>query len=352
MKSRYPGAICAALVLVALSAYGQNLPQATIRGVVKEVESGAPVVSASVFIANTTLGDATDAQGVFEITRVPPGTHQLVVSIIGYETQTRSIRVASAARDNQNFNLKPKTLEAPAIEVVAEPPHEWRKNLKKFEGLFWGASRLVSECKIVNPEVLDFNTPEGENAFIAGTQQPLALENHGLGFQIEIILLEFKQNLNDESLRYQIIPHFTALAAASDREERKWQQNRLRAYRGSLRHFYRALIANRLLAEGFRVFRMPALPWLTDRAERRPVTSQELLTETSVSFERQLRLPEYLEVRYDDEKEGEQISWLDGRGNPITLNISGYVTGPFDVMVYGYWAGQRVAEMLPRDYEP
>lgn len=352
MKSSFRSAICAVFILSIPPAHGQELPQATIRGFVTEVESGAPIVSASVFIANTTLGDATNAQGAFEITRVPPGTHQLVVSIIGYETQTRSIRVMAADTDNQNFNLKPKTLETATVEVVAEPPHEWRKNLKKFEELFWGTSRLVSECKIVNPEVLDFNTPKGENAFIASAELPVALENHGLGFQIEIILLEFKQNLNDESLRYQIIPRFEALAAASDRVERKWQQNRLHAYRGSLRHFYRALIANRLLAEGFRLFSMPALPWLTDRAERRPITSQELLTETSVSFERQLRLPEYLEVIYYDEKEGEQISWLDGRGNPITLNISGYVTGPFDVMVYGYWAGQRVAEMLPRDYEP
>lgn len=352
MKSSYPGAICAVLVLIALSAYGQSLPPAAIRGVVKDIENGAPIVSASVFIANTTLGDATDAQGAFEITRVPPGTHQLVVSIIGYETQTRSIRVMAADTDNQNFSLKPKTLETATVDVVAEPPREWRKNLKKFEELFWGTSRLVAECKLVNPEVLDFNTPKDENSFIARAEQPLDMENRGLGFRVEIILLEFKQDLNDESLRYQVVPHFKALAPASDREERKWQQNRLHAYRGSLRHFYRALIANRLLAEGFRVFRMPALPWLTDSAERRPITSQELLTETSVSFERQLRLPEYLEVRYDDEKEGEQISWLDGRDNPITLNISGYVTGPFDVMVYGYWAGQRVAEMLPRDYEP
>ncbi len=352
MKSSYRSAICATLVFIALPAFGQNLPQATIRGVVIDAESGAPIVSASVFIANTTLGDATDAQGAFEITRVPPGTHQLVVSIIGYETQTRSIRVTAATRDSQNFSLKPKTLETPAIEVVAEPPHEWRKNLKKFEELFWGASRLVSECKIVNPEVLDFHTPKSENTFMASAEQPLALENHGLGFKIEIILLEFKQNLNDGSLRYQIIPRFEALAAAQDREERKWEQNRLHAYRGSLRHFYRALVADRLLAEGFRLFSMPALPWLTDRAERRPITSGELLAKTSVPFERQLRLPGYLEVIYYDEKEGEQISWLDGRGNPITLNISGYVSGPFDVMVYGYWAGQRVAEMLPRDYEP
>lgn len=352
MKSSYPGAICAVLVLVALPAYGQSLPPATIRGVVKDIENGAPIVSANVFIANTTLGAATDKQGAFEITRVPPGTHQLVVSIIGYETQTRSIRVTVTSADKQDFRLTPKVLEAAAIDVVAEPPHEWRKNLKKFAELFWGTSRLASECKLVNPEVLDFNTPTDEKLFIARAEQPLDMENRGLGFRVEIILLEFKQDLNDESLRYQVIPHFKALAPASDREERKWQQNRLHAYRGSLRHFYRALIANRLLAEGFRVFRMPALPWLTDSAERRPITSQELLTETSVSFERQLRLPEYLEVRYDDEKEGEQISWLDGRGNPITLNISGYITGPFDVVVYGYWAGQRVAEMLPRDYEP
>lgn len=352
MKSACLITICAALVCITLPAPAQVLPLATISGVVKDAESGAPIVSANVFIANTTLGDATDQEGSFEITRVPPGTHQLVVSIIGYETQTRSIRVTAASADQQNFGLRPKVLETAAIDVVAEPPHEWRKNLKKFAELFWGTSRLASECKLVNPEVLDFDTPKGENLFVASAAQPLAIENQGLGFYLEIILLEFKQNLRDESVRYQLIPRFKVLLGENDREQRKWEQNRLHAYRGSLRHFYRALLANRLMAEGFRIFSMPALPWQTDRPERRPISSQELLTETNVSFERELRLPGFLEVIYYDAKEGEQTSWLDSRGNPITLNVSGYVSSSFDVMVYGYWAGQRVAEMLPRDYEP
>lgn len=342
----------AAVLIFTLAARGQSLPLVTISGAVKDAETGAPLASASVFIANTTLGVATDAEGYFEIPRVPFGTHQLVVSLLGYERQTRSIRVTAVVTDKQSFALKARDLESAGVEVVAEAPHEWRRNLKKFAALFWGKSRLASECQLVNPEVLNFDAPRSANAFIASASQPLVVENHGLGFHVEIILVEFAQDLRDESVRYQLIPRFQALTGAQEREKRKWERNRRHAYRGSLRHFYRALLADRLLDEGFRVFILPALPWQTGRAERRPVASSELLAETSLPFERRLRLPGYLEVIYQDEKEGEQISWLDGRGNPITLNISGYVSGPFDVVVYGYWAGQRVAEMLPWDYEP
>ena len=344
--------VCAAALFAFYPAWSQDLSYATFTGVVKEAETGVPIAHANVFIANTTLGAATDEVGFFQITHVPLGAHELVASIIGYETQTRSIRAIKPIEQKQDFSLKPKTLQAAEVEVIAEQPREWRRNLKKFEEVFWGHSRHISACKIINPEILDFNTPPGTSWLTASATQLMQVENKGLGYRMDILLVAFKYDLRDEAIQYRIIPRFEALTSADELEEQRWQKNRLQAYYGSLRHFFRALISDRLAEEKFRLFSMPAFPWLTERPEHKPITSKELLVARPLPFEREMRLPGYLEVRYYDDKEGEQISWLDSFGYVITLHTLGYVTGPFEVMVYGYWSGQRVAEMLPQDYEP
>ncbi|NAS13747.1 TonB-dependent receptor [Poritiphilus flavus] len=70
-------------------------------------EVGAPVAGASVYLEGTAKGAQTDFDGNYTIKGITPGTYNLVVSYIGYETQTQyNVIVRSKGTPKYNFVLK------------------------------------------------------------------------------------------------------------------------------------------------------------------------------------------------------------------------------------------------------
>ncbi len=68
---------------------------------------GEPIAGASVFLENTELGSQTDFDGNYEITNIAPGSYNLIVSYLGYESQTSyNIIVRSKGTPTYNFILK------------------------------------------------------------------------------------------------------------------------------------------------------------------------------------------------------------------------------------------------------
>ena len=63
-----------------------------VTGVVISEEDGQPVIGASVRVENTQLGAITDVDGKFQIANVPSSAKTLVVSYIGLQTQTVTIK--------------------------------------------------------------------------------------------------------------------------------------------------------------------------------------------------------------------------------------------------------------------
>jgi iron complex outermembrane recepter protein len=68
--------------------------QQTVTGKVKDANNQSPVVGASVKVSGTARGTTTDANGDFSLSA--PGTGQLIVSNVGYETVTVSINNQSS----------------------------------------------------------------------------------------------------------------------------------------------------------------------------------------------------------------------------------------------------------------
>ncbi len=66
--------------------------------------SGKPIEFATVGIKNTSLGSISDTNGKFLITDVPPGDYELIVSIIGFETKTKTFSL-NPQQLNRKFNL-------------------------------------------------------------------------------------------------------------------------------------------------------------------------------------------------------------------------------------------------------
>ncbi len=70
-------------------------------------ETGTPVLGASVLLEGTTKGAQTDFDGNYRITNIEPKSYNLIVSYLGYETQTvYNVVVRSKGTPAYNFTLK------------------------------------------------------------------------------------------------------------------------------------------------------------------------------------------------------------------------------------------------------
>ncbi len=247
-------------VLVSATAQAQTESRVKISGQVKDAGTGEPLASANVFLANTTLGAATNDTGFYEIQHVPLGTHELFVSLIGYTAQKLVLRVTGAGEAQIDISLKAKPVELPPVNIFVLG-REWKKRLKRFERWFWGDVYNASECKILNPEVLDFEVEKKPQIFYATANQPLQIENKTLGYQAQIFLEDFSYEPKTEEIRFYFTPKYEELASADAEEMKKWQENRRKAFLGSFRHFLVALARGRISEEGFELYNLPTPPW-------------------------------------------------------------------------------------------
>ncbi len=95
-----------------------------IVGKVQDAKTGDPLPGVNIIIEGTSLGAATDANGEYVILNVPPGTYNLVASMIGY-TRERKIGVVVRVdlTTQVNFRLEETVVElGRTVEVVAERP--------------------------------------------------------------------------------------------------------------------------------------------------------------------------------------------------------------------------------------
>ena len=100
------------LFLFSLSLNAQSI----LGGLVLDAESGQPLAYANVFVANTSIGTTTDENGAFELSAVPLGQQEIIVSFVAYEALSQSIRVQeSTVRDDLRFELKPLAIRHNAL---------------------------------------------------------------------------------------------------------------------------------------------------------------------------------------------------------------------------------------------
>ncbi len=332
-------------------------PRVTVSGRVLDKTDGQPLTDAHVYIANATLGAATDAAGYFRIEHVPLGNYHFLASRIGYQKQEKLLLIDEPVDREINFRLELQIIEIEAVVVTAVRPRKWKKHLKRFEEAFLGTSRNAKACEILNPEVLDFEKVEG-GVFVAVASQPLILENHALGYRIEYDLKDFREEAGVVEFkgvaRFEPLPH--------EPEQEHWQANRRRAYQGSLRHFLSALAADHAEIDGFLFYGVFDLG-----EETRPIERDDILAYIASPYEKALRIRRYIKVIYSEELEedayvaletrsgpldpGDQVSWIELRQPSARFYLNGNLRDPYAVKVHGYWAWERVADMLPLDYE-
>ena len=125
----------------------------SISGCVIDTQTDEPLENVNVYISNTTFGAATDRDGYYIIKSVPPGNHELIVSMIGYDYISEIIVLKADSEIKYNFKLNQHIFETSATEVVADLPHEWLDNPQTLQAQFTGISG--SAFNIIDRELPD-----------------------------------------------------------------------------------------------------------------------------------------------------------------------------------------------------
>lgn len=376
---------------LASAGYAQNL-----RGRIVDASTNEPLAFANVYYNNTTIGVQSDVSGNFSIKSIGLQV-ELVVSYLGYETLNFPITESYSDRILV-FKLVPKVNEMKAFEVNSKRGKAWYENLEVFKQLAIGTTFFANDCKILNPEVLQFAYDTATFTMRASADEPLQIEHKAFGFKINYELRQYEYNVIDHNFIITGYPFFTFMTG-SKQQERRWRNNQLLAYEGSLLHFGHSVHQRKLQEEGFElrwVERMlnpnfqetaqskSALSALKKipfyQAVRRDNPYQQTLNASEVQkfiervdtskvdypdflVERDstlfLHFKNYLQVKYTNSS----YSWAPGQYGPrtslifldkafIELDATGRILDPSAVRVEGYWASQLLGDLLPLDYQP
>ena len=350
------------LVLLALpqASFAQE-GNARVVGRVTASDSQHPLPNTHVFIASSLIGTTTDADGRFELINVPAGAHHLVVSMVGYAPYERDSLFRAATSYSLDIELDPATIALEEIVVSAREARRWQRRFIKFTRLFLGETSNSEFATIENPEVLSFTAKLGRLSATASA--PLIIENRALGYQLQYFLKEFVYSGN--TVKYDGDPLFKELEPYSEEEAMRWAANREAAFYGSQRHYFLALLDQRTDQESFVTYRRFTLG--ADGASFL-VDPGTLLRGGPTPLERELTFSGFLEIVYTGEKEspdfrkwlrysastrlGDQRSFIKLNDGPTLIDQAGEVIDPYGITAYGYFAYERIGDLMPKEYRP
>jgi CarboxypepD_reg-like domain/MG2 domain len=345
-------------------ALAQPLPTTTLTGRITETGTAKPVPFANVFINNTTRGTVADADGRYRLAGVPLGTVELVASFIGYNTARQQLRIENTEARVVNMTLNNTGLAVAEVTIKARTDRRWLRQLRQFKSALLGSSAFARQCVLENPNVLDFSEQDGH--LIATAVDALSVENRALGYRIRYELQSFDAYREGVLSASQI--RFEELKPTDDKENRRWQRNRLKAYYGSTKHFLVSLIRDSAEKEGFLIYRInpkyprPASMLFTTDLNRHllPVRADSVLKPGRLPFERVLSSPTLLRVWYNQLYSRESpYRDLPYAYSEIRLPIGyaeittdGWLTQPNGFEAAGYLGNDRLATLLPADWQP
>lgn len=109
--------ISLAVFCAASQTFAQNT---SVIGRITDAETQAPLVGVNIILSGTTFGSSTDAAGRFQITGVPAGEYEIVVSNIGYRRENRKIQLEANITTEVNFELVSAPIDLGSVLVEGD----------------------------------------------------------------------------------------------------------------------------------------------------------------------------------------------------------------------------------------
>jgi len=233
--------------------------QHTIKGRVINAANGAAIAGCSIFITNTSKGTVSDNNGYFDLTDIPRGKQELVISSIGYSTNVFSFSESDLPLTLKiELEMKAKELSNVTIEPSVE--EGWDKWGRTFMDYFVGNSETASRCRIKNEQAIKFRLYKKSNRLVAFCEEPVLLENKALGYLVKYQLEEFEINFKNQFFFFLGYSLYEPLGKVGKAQLKRWEEKREISYNGSIMHFMTSLYNGRILEEGFEVRRMVRTP--------------------------------------------------------------------------------------------
>jgi len=239
-------------LVIAFISCTEVFAQQSLKGKIIASDTHKPVVSANVFLSNTSVGTISDENGMFTISRFPEGRFDLVVSFVGYETFVTTVQ-SNQLPANLQVVLQPKVVELQ--EVILEPYEKngWDKWGSFFMENFIGTSAFANDCKLLNQGTVKFRFSKKQNTLKAFADERLVIENKALGYIVKYELTRFEYNFTTRMFYYQGYPLFEEMETGRSGLQKRWMRNREDAYYGSMMHFMRCVYRNKLIEGGFEI---------------------------------------------------------------------------------------------------
>lgn len=338
----------------------------SINGQVRDIDTNEPISGVNVFLSGTNLGGVTDLQGFYMIERIPIGSYEVIFSHLTYDMVFDEAELLSQGVLTINAQMKVGARLLDTLEVVSRRligADERARFIRIFENEFLGRSSNAQKCQLANPEVLDFIYDPKEDKLEVFALEPVVVINEMLGYEITYYFDVFQKI--GGYVNFYGKARFKQLKPSTSKEQKRWIQNRTKAYEGSFLHFRRALVANELKREQFRMSLIPAddIDQVANATMQKVEMTEILTALPSGNF--QLNFDGFLLVTYrqkPDEMYNEQFfdeasgramqrSFIRLNEGPVQLKSNGRMEFP-GMATYGYWYWERIGDLLPENYYP
>lgn len=397
------------ILILGTNAFAQNT--FTISGTVRDQKNGLP--GAGIYLSGYKIAAVADNDGKFRLPNLKPGSYDLLVQMVGYLPYSKSVIIADKSVQ-VDLVLKENTVQLNEVVIRADPNRQ--KYINQFKEFFIGKTPNATQCKILNPQVLNVDFDITNSTLTVTTTEFLVVENRALGYRLKYMLDHFEYNSRTHIIYYSGHPFFEELKASAARKK-KYIAARETAYYGSSQHFFKSLYANTAQEEGFIINKMIKIPnpnrypesviqanlikiktlpektgvrkiagkldtglyafWIKQRDMPKTIdrfSRADVRTDTLVhDFDKNLKYLNYTDallIQYTREKESLAYSnsgyWifrpLDVPENEISIanltegRLRFYENGGiFDsrsLLYEGFWAYEKIADMVPMDYIP
>lgn len=180
----------------------------------------------------------------------------------------------------------------------------------------------------------------------ANVEVPLIIVNNALGYKIECHLMDFEYNYDMDYCTYFFSTKFLELIPNDEEEREKWDNNRRKAYLGSLKHFLISLIKNDFREKGFRIFQTD-LNFGAEIKDANAILRQDPSRKNLYL----MKFDNELVIRYSPGIwNSSQYSVLKILVDSVTLDEFGEPIEMLPFQRSRFWATRGVADLLPKNY--
>lgn len=317
-----------------------------------------PLSNVKIYIDGSQVSSITDAKGIFDISIPNIKQGNIVFQKDGYQDFVYPLQQAM----NKTLKVvleKERLIEE--VKLIGYSSKDYEKYINTFFDNFLGISR--EGVSIENPKEVKFAYDKTERILRAQAKKPLIIFNKKLGYTIEYKLMSFYIDHRNSISQYTGTSFYTPIKA-SESKNRVYKMNRLNAYYGSVQHFFKSVFNNSVNKEGFildRIKHMEGQKALALVEKDLQASAYRSETDGKVYFE----FPDILMVSYKkylfDISKREVVrtnsystinSYVETRGIRYHITSDGNYSDPDQMLFQKSWAMDKVAKMLPLDYEP